>query len=193
MRIRITTTFPAIFDHEGLCLCFFSDERPPKGFCGAVDWRLNGLISCELAAGRITGAPWEDVLIAPSQRLPATKVLLVGMGPFTEISYEHMYQSAYHIAKTMNAILCREYIVSVPSRGRSNLNFSGVAEAMVTGLFDFLSTNRTGDFPALFLRVDESLMQEALAGFGRFQARVNDDVGEDLFEVKISSTVLEGF
>ncbi len=97
------------------------------------------------------------------------------------------------MAKTMSAVLCREYIVSVPSRGRSNLDFTGVAEAMVTGLFDFCSADRTGDFPALFLRVEESLMEEALAGLGRFQARVNDDADEDLFEVKLSSTVLEGF
>ena len=52
MKIKISTASPDALDRETLILGFFSDERPPRGYCGLVDWRLNGMISAEIAAGQ---------------------------------------------------------------------------------------------------------------------------------------------
>ena len=48
MKIKISHTSPEALSHDTLILGFFSDERPPKGYCGLVDWRLNGMISTEI-------------------------------------------------------------------------------------------------------------------------------------------------
>lgn len=52
MKIKITTASPDALNHDTLILGFFSDERPPRGYCGLVDWRLNGIISTEIARER---------------------------------------------------------------------------------------------------------------------------------------------
>ena len=71
MQIKITTDPPDTVNHEGLVLGFFMDERPPRGDCGLVDWRLNGLISRELAQGHIAGSFLEQTLIASHSRISA--------------------------------------------------------------------------------------------------------------------------
>ena len=63
MKITISTASPDALARETLILGFFSDERPPKGYCGLVDWRLNGMISAEIAAGRISGGFLEKVAL----------------------------------------------------------------------------------------------------------------------------------
>ena len=53
MQIKLTTESLDRLPHECLVLGFFSDERPPRGNGGFVDWRLNGLVSRLIADGKI--------------------------------------------------------------------------------------------------------------------------------------------
>ena len=68
MKITISTASPDTLVRETLILGFFSDERPPKGYCGLVDWRLNGMISAEMARGRISGVFLEKIACAFPKR-----------------------------------------------------------------------------------------------------------------------------
>jgi len=90
MKITISTASPDALARETLILGFFSDERPPKGYCGLVDWRLNGVISTEIAAGRIAGTYLEKVACAFSGRIPASRLLLIGMGALAELTYDRL-------------------------------------------------------------------------------------------------------
>lgn len=59
---------------------FFEDELPLRGGAGRVDWRLCGLISEQLAAGRMRGELGEALLIPTELRFRAGRVMLLGFG-----------------------------------------------------------------------------------------------------------------
>jgi len=114
MRIKITTESLDTLNREGLALGFFSDERPPKGLCGFVDWRLNGIISRELARGRISGEFMEQILIATPPRIGASKIVLWGMGPFTELTYKRLYLTGLNMSQIMDGMGCTDFAFTLP-------------------------------------------------------------------------------
>lgn len=59
---------------------FFSDERPPRGPQGLLDWRLDGLLSTMLARGEACGLPGEKILVASNGKILAQWALFIGAG-----------------------------------------------------------------------------------------------------------------
>jgi len=121
---------------ETLILGFFADERPPKGYCGLVDWRLNGKISAEIAAGRISGGFREKVACSFPGRIRVSRVLLFGMGALTELTDDRLYNAGFEIGLTVNGIGATDLALPMPAAGRGPLKLPGMTEAMVTGIFD---------------------------------------------------------
>lgn len=54
-------------------------ERPLQGLAGLVDWRLCGALSRALAGGLYQGAPGEALLVPTAGRLPASRVVALGL------------------------------------------------------------------------------------------------------------------
>jgi len=71
---------------DGLCVAFFSDERPLRGASGLCDWRLCGAISRALLGGRMSGDVGEVTLMPAMGRLTFSKILLFGLGPSDAMS-----------------------------------------------------------------------------------------------------------
>jgi len=120
-------------------LGIFSNEKPPGGICGFIDWRLNGMISREIKQGRITGDFMEKILIPFPRRIGTEKLLLFGMGKLADSNYGRIYTAAHHIARTVDTMLINNFAFDLPGEGRSDLSIAGTVEAMITGFFDFLS------------------------------------------------------
>lgn len=139
MQLNLSTQPPDRQRHKCLVLGFFSDEKPPRGVCGFIDWRLNGMISREIKQGHIAGEVKEKVAIPYPERINSDLLLLFGMGPLTDISYDRVYTAAYEIAATMDKMKIRDFAFDLPGEGRSGLTTAGILEAMITGYFDFLS------------------------------------------------------
>jgi hypothetical protein len=136
MKIRISTASPDALARETLILGFFSDERPPKGYCGLVDWRLNGMISAEIAEGRISGSFLEKIAYAFPARIHAARLLLFGMGAVSDLTYDRLYNAGFEIAKTATGIGATDLALPMPAAGRGSLQLAGMTEALITGLFD---------------------------------------------------------
>ncbi|MBA4421537.1 MAG: hypothetical protein C0390_00385 [Syntrophus sp. (in: bacteria)] len=136
MKIRISTASPDALARETLLLGFFSDERPPKGYCGLVDWRLNGMISAEIAVGRISGSFLEKIAYAFPRRICISRLLLFGMGVLSELTYDRLYNSGFEMAKTITGIGATDLALPMPAAGRGSLQLAGMTEALITGLFD---------------------------------------------------------
>ena len=58
----------------------FIDELPLRGGAGRVDWRLCGLVSDQILAGRIRGARGEALLIPSTGQLRSNRVMVLGLG-----------------------------------------------------------------------------------------------------------------
>jgi hypothetical protein len=54
-------------------------ERPLQGLAGLVDWRLCGALTRALRGGLYQGAPDEALLLPTSGRLPAARVVALGL------------------------------------------------------------------------------------------------------------------
>ncbi len=136
MKITISTASPDALARETLILGFFSDERPPKGYCGLVDWRLNGRISAEIASDRISGSYLEKVACVFAGRIRVSRFLLIGLGPLTELTYDRLYNAGFEIARTAKGIGATDLALPMPAAGRGPLKLLEMTEALLTGIFD---------------------------------------------------------
>jgi hypothetical protein len=152
MKIKLSTATPDTLNRDTLVLGFFSDERPPRGYCGWVDWRLNGMISTAIARGRISGDYLEKVLYAFPKRVRVSRLLLLGLGAISELTYDRLYDSGYETARTISGILSNDLALPIPAAGRGPLKLPGMTEALITGLFDGFSCKPEA-LPALRLEI----------------------------------------
>jgi hypothetical protein len=152
MKIKISTASPDALNRDTLILGFFSDEKPPRGYCGLVDWRLNGMISTEIAQGRVSGDFLEKLLYAFPKRIRISRLLLLGLGAISELTYDRLYNSGYEMARTVSGIQVNDLALPIPAAGRGPLKLSGMAEALITGLFDGFSC-KPEELPSLLLEI----------------------------------------
>lgn len=172
MKIKISTASPDGLNRDTLILGFFSDERPPRGYCGLVDWRLNGMISAELAGGRVSGDFMEKLLYAFPKRIRVSRLLLFGMGSWPELTYDRLYNAGYEMARTASGIQADDVALPMPAADRG-LKLPEMTEAMITGVFDGLS-GKPGALSSLCLEIPAKATQtDAIrAGLILFQRRV---------------------
>jgi hypothetical protein len=152
MKIKISTASPDALNRDTLILGFFSDERPPRGYCGLVDWRLNGMISTAIARGRVSGDFLEKLLYAFPERIRVSRLLLLGLGPICELTYDRLYNAGYETARTISGIQANDLALPIPAAGRGPLKLPGMAEALITGLFDGFSC-KPEEIPTLRLEI----------------------------------------
>ena len=173
MKIKISTASPDALSHDTLILGFFSNERPPRGYCGLVDWRMNGMISTEIARGRISGEFLEKVLYAFPRRIRIARLLLFGLGNLPELTYDRLYSAGYEISRTVSGIQTEDLALPMPAESRGNLKLSGMAEAMITGLFDgFSAKPEERASIQIEIPVKEGHAEEVRTGLAQFQQRI---------------------
>ena len=168
MKIRITTASPDELHHDTLILGVFSDERPPRGYGGWVDWRLNGIIS---TSGRFP----DKLLFAYPQRIRVSRLLLFGMGLLAELTYDHLYNTGYEMARTLSGIQTTDMALPIPAAGRGSLKLPEMTDAMVTGLFDGFAL-KAEELPTLRLDIPARVTQteEIMKGLTLFRRRVGE-------------------
>lgn len=181
MKIRITTASPDELHHDTLILGVFSDERPPRGYGGWVDWRLNGIISTEIARGMISGRFPDKLLFAYPQRIRVSRLLLFGMGLLAELTYDHLYNTGYEMARTLSGIQTTDMALPIPAAGRGSLKLPEMTDAMVTGLFDGFAL-KAEELPTLRLDIPARATQteEIMKGLTLFRRRVGETACEIL-------------
>jgi hypothetical protein len=181
MQIKVTTESLDRLPHECLVLGFFSDERPPRGNGGFVDWRLNGLVSRLIADGKIRGDFAERVLIETHSRIPPQKIVLYGLGKRRELSYQTLREAGAGMTETAVRIHCYDFAIEVPGAGRSLLEVAEMTTSFTTGMFDYLSGNvehLSTVTPCLLS--DETYFQKTLLGIHKLRLNVKDKVQIDI-------------
>jgi hypothetical protein len=152
MKLRISTASPDNLKRDTLILGFFSDERPPRGYCGLIDWRLNGMISTELARDRVSGDYLDKLLYAFPKRIRISRMLLFGLGTLSELTYDRLYSAGYEMARTVSGIRANDLALPIPAAGRGSLKLPGMTLAMMTGLFDGFSC-KPEELPLIYLEI----------------------------------------
>jgi hypothetical protein len=132
--LRFTTPSLRKLDLAGtevLVAALASDERPPHGVAGLVDWRLAGRLSRLIVSGFATGAVGEVLLIPGRPSLPFDKILLFGIGPrfsFDEAVYREVIEK---ILGTLAGLRARTAVVELPGRHLDRIGAERAAEILL--------------------------------------------------------------
>jgi len=177
MDLTITAKPADVLRHECVVCGFFLNERPPKGHCGLVDWRLNGIISKLIKKGTLSGAFTEKVLITPTFRIPSSKILLFGLGNSTDLTYERVYEAGHNISHTVTGIDCYDTAFDIPEPGRCNLDVAKMTTAMISGYIDgFFQSRSHMKSVSVCVMGDEPYRDEITLGANQFKVNVKDRV-----------------
>jgi hypothetical protein len=93
-----------------------SDERPPHGVTGLLDFRLAGRISRLIQSGFATGRVGEVVLVPGKPKLPFDKLLLFGIGKQTEFNDPVFRAVLDKMLRTLEGLRARTAVVELPGR-----------------------------------------------------------------------------
>ena len=182
MKIKVLSGSLDALAYDGLALGFFSDERPPRGYCGLADWRLNGLISKLIVEGRITGAFMEKTLIFSNHRIPSSKIFLIGLGKSTQLTYEKLYTAGSTISQTLSEMECADLVFDIPGSGRCKLEIPGMTVAMVSGAFDFCDRKQGDVTSGMIVLSDGNFFDEIVLGMHEFKVSVKDRIAVDIID-----------
>jgi Cytosol aminopeptidase family, N-terminal domain len=93
-----------------------SDERPPHGVTGLLDFRLAGRISRLIESGFATGRVGEVLLVPGKPKLPFDKLLLFGIGKQTEFNDPVFRAVLDKMLRTLQDLRARSAVVELPGR-----------------------------------------------------------------------------
>jgi hypothetical protein len=94
------------------------------------------MISIGIAEGRISPDFLEKSAFAFPGRIRVSRLLLFGLGPLSELTYDRLYNAGFEMAKTVAGIGATDLALPMPAAGRGSLQLAGMTEALVTGVFD---------------------------------------------------------
>lgn len=110
------------------------DDRPLRGPAGLADWRLCGLLSRQIMAGRYEGRLGEDMLIAAAPRLPYSKLFLIGLGRASEIDESLARQVVSRTAGVLLKVGAGSAKLGLWDLTREHIPFEEGFEAFLSGL-----------------------------------------------------------
>ncbi|HLG19704.1 MAG TPA: M17 family peptidase N-terminal domain-containing protein [Bdellovibrionota bacterium] len=93
----------------------FETDRPPHGTTGLIDWRLNGFLSRMILSGTLTGKEEEFTLIPLRHRLPARRLLLVGLGKPENFLLARARHLAYRLGKILSGLKVIDVAMAFPA------------------------------------------------------------------------------
>jgi len=107
--------------------------RPLAGATAAVDRALGGAITRLIKAGEATGKWGEQVLVHSLGRLPAERILVMGLGKPEELTPDRVRAVAAEAARTLRKVGARRIGTIVHGAGVGGLNAGQSAQAAVEG------------------------------------------------------------
>jgi leucyl aminopeptidase len=111
----------------------FEGVKHPGGATGAVDQALSGYISEVIAAGDLSGKLGETVVLYPRGEIPATRVMVVGLGEAANFDLEAVREAAGAAAKKARSLGAINVATIIHGGGIGGLNITAAAQAVVEG------------------------------------------------------------
>lgn len=161
-----------------VCLEYEQDKTWSKAV-QPVDQKLGGQLSTLRKSGEFSGKPNNTVLLHIDGKLPAKRVLLVGIGTRETVTLERIRQAMGTAAKRARTAKAKGIVCVMPDVPKGTGPMDDVAQAMVEGFvlgeyrFNEYRTNRTDDNHSLqsctLLTASNAHLNEAKDGAKRGQ------------------------
>ena len=159
MELRFVSPELAELDQVGtevLIGAVFSDERPPRGVAGLVDWRSAGRLSRLMQQGFLTGELGEVLMVPAKPGMPFDKAVLFGAGRRAEFDDEIFEALIERMLRTTEGLCTRAVVAELPGRHLDVI----AAERAVDILFDGAADKPEHDVWTL---VETASAQKAIA------------------------------
>jgi leucyl aminopeptidase len=136
---------------DTLIVNLFDDVTTPGGATGAVDQALSGAIRELIASGDLTGKAGEVGVLYPRGAMPATRVLVVGLGKRADFNLEGVRQAAANGIAQAHKLKAKNVATIVHGAGIGGLAVQAAAQATVEGsllaLYRFAATKQESEPP----------------------------------------------
>jgi hypothetical protein len=116
---------------ELLACGMWQDERPMRGLCGLVDWRMAGRLSRLAKAGFLSGALGEVLLVPGKPSLPFEKVLIVGAGARASFDEAAFRAASARLLSSLAGLRIRRAVVELPGRAGDAIAAERAAEIVL--------------------------------------------------------------
>ncbi|MDY7030766.1 MAG: M17 family peptidase N-terminal domain-containing protein [Thermodesulfobacteriota bacterium] len=182
-------------DNEVIVLLLSQDRSLLGEFAEEVIQRLNGNVSRLMEEGAIKRTYGETVLVASEGKVPASKVLLLGVGESSLFTYERLKEVASTVSRILTKIRVSSFATVLPSIDNSKFDYSRIVENFLEGAISYLSSAVYPPETTLTLVVEEKRVEEAVHGAKRIRSKYDDSLsfviatGESKHELVESDSV----
>lgn len=181
MKVIVAQGSIEAYEADTLIVNLFDDVKTPHGATGAVDKALDGAISELIANGDLTGKTGEVRVIYPHGKLPAKRVLVVGLGQRDSFDIEGVRRAAGTAVAHAQKIKAKNVATIVHGAGVAGLPAVEAAQATAEGallaLYKYQSHAKKQEETSLIetltlVEFDESKLSDIETGVAQAEAIV---------------------
>lgn len=133
LKIDVEVGDIARWGDEVAVVNLFEDVRHPGGATGAVDAALGHQITTMIATGDLTGR-FKDISVFPTfDRIPANRVMVVGLGKREDFTVDRVREVAARAAVKVRDLSLKTFATIVHGAGVAGLDLHDAAAAVVEG------------------------------------------------------------
>jgi leucyl aminopeptidase len=133
MEIRVLAGGIQSTEGELVVINLFEGVEKPEGATGAVDQAMSGAIRELIADGDLTGKRGETAVLYPRGAIPASRVVVVGLGPQDEFALESVRHAAALAARKARDLGAKSFSSIVHGAGAGGFGVAQAAQAVVEG------------------------------------------------------------
>jgi leucyl aminopeptidase len=132
MEFTIATTAPESVACDALALPVVEDRRELEGAAARVDRALGGVLAAAIAEERFEGNVGATLVLHTHGKIPARRVIVVGLGPRAAVTLETHRRAAGAVVRRAAALHARH--VAFPSAALPGQPSAAVAQARLEGI-----------------------------------------------------------
>ena len=133
MEIKVETNSIADVEAGAIVVNLFEGVAQPGGATGAVDKALDGAITALIADGEITGKLAETTIIHTLGRMPAARVVVVGLGKSKDFDLDRARRVSGTVCTRLRRIGIKDAATIVHGAGIGGLDPQSAAQALAEG------------------------------------------------------------
>lgn len=135
MKISLTANDPTTIKCDVLAVDVFEGTVKPSGALGALDKKLEGIISKLIASKEISGKSGTSSLIHTYGKLLCDHVLVLGMGKREEFNVDEARKAMSAAVGAAKKLKAKKLAAVIPGSGIREIKTSDACKALVEGAF----------------------------------------------------------
>ena len=178
MKVNVSKGTIESIDTDALVVNLFEGVKKPAGATGTVDRLLDGVISQLIQEGEITGKKNETTLIHTLNKMPASRVMVVGLGAKSKFTTDVLRQVIGTAARRLRSVNVKRVASIAHGAGiggmESTISAQTIAEGALLGLYKFdkyktLLKNRLSIDELAIVEQDDSKIKQLKEGVNKGQ------------------------